>query len=85
MIKLRQLSNCQSNYQCLIKHFCTSNSSENLIVLNMNNETGYATVELNRPPVNSFNLEILNQFSKVLDNLNKNNCRGMTLTSVCIF
>lgn len=64
------------------KYSTTSNNNENLILTSLNDKTGVATVTLNRPPVNSLNLELLTEFSKTLDELTKNNSRGMILTSV---
>lgn len=39
-------------------------------------------VTLNRPPVNSLNLELLQDISSTLDDLESNKSRGMILTSV---
>lgn len=60
----------------------TTKSNNNLILTSVNDKSGVATVTLNRPPVNSLNLELLTEFSKTLDELTKNNSRGMILTSV---
>ena len=53
-----------------------------LILIDVNDKNGYATLTLNRPPVNSFNLELLTTFSRALDEVEKNNSKGMILTSV---
>lgn len=45
---------------------------------------GYAVVTLNRPPVNSLNLELLTSLSNTLDDMEKNKSRGVILTSVSI-
>lgn len=60
----------------------SSKSNDNLILCNVNDKTGYTIVELNRPPVNSLNLELLAQFSHILDDCERNKCRGMIVTSV---
>lgn len=45
------------------------------------NDDGVATVTMNRPPVNSLNLELLTEFSNTLTDLERNKSRGMILTS----
>ncbi|CAG2063789.1 unnamed protein product, partial [Timema podura] len=42
---------------------------------------GVSTVTLQRPPVNSLNLELLQEFTATLDDLGKSKSRGMILTS----
>lgn len=59
---------------------CTS-ASGNLVLTEVDDKTGYATVTLNRPPVNSLNLELLSAISEALDDLQNNRSRGMILTS----
>ncbi|XP_063702382.1 enoyl-CoA delta isomerase 1, mitochondrial-like [Culicoides brevitarsis] len=56
-------------------------SSGSLVNLTVDDKTGYATMELNRPPVNSLNLELLQSIDKSLDQLNENRTRGLILTS----
>lgn len=46
---------------------------------------GIAVVTMQRPPVNSLNLDLLEAMSKSLDDVAKNKCKGMILTSVCYF
>lgn len=58
-----------------------SNVSGKLVLTEVDDKTGYATVTLNRPPVNSLNLELLTAFSETLDDLQNNKSRGMILTS----
>lgn len=65
--------------------FKSSKSSNDLILVNVNDKTGFSLVTLNSPPVNSLNLELLSTFSKTLDELKANNARGMILTSVSRF
>lgn len=57
------------------------NASDKLVLTEVNDKTGYATVTLNRPPVNSLNLELLTAISAALDDLLNNKSRGMILTS----
>ncbi|XP_068618387.1 enoyl-CoA delta isomerase 1, mitochondrial-like [Battus philenor] len=51
-----------------------------LVNLSVDNE-GIATLTMNRPPVNSLNLELLQEISKTLDEVSKNKSKGMILTS----
>lgn len=60
--------------------FCSS-ASNKLVITEVDDKTGYATVTLNRPPVNSLNLELLKAISETLDDLQNNKSRGMILTS----
>lgn len=53
----------------------------NFVALNVNDKTGYANLEMQRPPVNSLNLDLLNDISLALDECEKIKCRGMILTS----
>lgn len=59
---------------------CTT-APGNLVITEVDDKTGYATVTLNRPPVNSLNLELLTAISEALDDLQNNKSRGMILTS----
>lgn len=77
---IRNLKNCTSIN--LINSRQNSTNSNKLVLLNVNDKTGIATVTLNSKPVNSLNLELLSSFSKTLDELKANNTRGMILTSV---
>lgn len=52
-----------------------------LVSLNVDDKTGYATLQMQRPPVNSLNLELLTDISLALDECEKNKCRGLILTS----
>lgn len=52
-----------------------------LVDLNVNDKTGYATLEMQRPPVNSLNLDLLSDISLALDECENNKCRGLILTS----
>lgn len=70
--------------KCVVSSFVRSQStaSKDLLLVEVNDKTGYATVTMNRPPVNSLNLELLTAFSKTLDDLQNNKSRGLILTSV---
>lgn len=92
---LRQLTRSHHNIN-LIRRIATSTVLKNqtvttnidynqLVLVDVNDKNGYATVTLNRPPVNSFNLELMMGLSRALDQVERNNSRGMILTSVNIF
>ncbi|KAJ9580123.1 hypothetical protein L9F63_004196, partial [Diploptera punctata] len=63
--------------------WCTRNfsSSEKFVDVSMNEKTGISTVTMQRLPVNSLNLELLQELSNVFDSLEKDKCKGMILTS----
>jgi Delta3-Delta2-enoyl-CoA isomerase len=61
---------------------CQSSSSKDLVLVNVNDKTGIATLTMNSLPVNSLNLELLTAFSKGLDVIGSNGSKGMILTSV---
>lgn len=54
-----------------------------LVDLSVDND-GIATLTMNRPPVNSLNLELLQEIGKSLDEVSKTKAKGMILTSVSI-
>lgn len=54
----------------------------NLVLIDVNDKNGIATVTVNSPPVNSLTLELLTALSDSLDVLNRENPKGMILTSV---
>ncbi|GFG39316.1 hypothetical protein Cfor_02241 [Coptotermes formosanus] len=56
-------------------------SNEKLVDVTVNEETGISTVTMQRLPVNSLNLELLQELSTTFDTLEKENSRGMILTS----
>lgn len=69
-----------------LRAFSTTNqSSNNLVLVDVDDKTGYALVSLNRAPVNSFNLDLLQALSKALDEVENNKSKGLILTSVRIF
>uniref|UniRef100_A0A182Q126 Enoyl-CoA delta isomerase 1, mitochondrial n=1 Tax=Anopheles farauti TaxID=69004 RepID=A0A182Q126_9DIPT len=61
--------------------FSSDTGNSKLVLTEVDDKTGYATVTLNRPPVNSLSLELLKAISDALDDLQNNKSRGMILTS----
>ncbi|KAL0271002.1 UNVERIFIED_CONTAM: hypothetical protein PYX00_008248 [Menopon gallinae] len=59
----------------------SSTGGENLVDLQVNKETGYAVVTMQRPPVNSMNYDLVNQLLNTFLGLEKSKCKGMILTS----
>lgn len=55
-------------------------SASNLVNVNINDE-GIAVVELNRPPVNGLNYELLEAMHRTFVQLETDRCKGMILTS----
>ncbi|KAG8236577.1 hypothetical protein J437_LFUL015763 [Ladona fulva] len=58
-----------------------SSASDKFVDVQLNDDTGVATVTMQRPPVNGLNLELLQQLSSALDKLEGSKCNGMILTS----
>lgn len=67
----------------LVRH--QSSSPKDLVLIDVNDKTGIATVSMNSLPVNSLNLELLSAINNSLDILTKDNSRGMILTSVSLY
>ncbi|XP_063919680.1 enoyl-CoA delta isomerase 1, mitochondrial-like [Zophobas morio] len=59
----------------------TYSTSGPLVNVSINEKTGIATATLQRPPVNSLNLELLTELCSTLEQLEKNKSRGLILTS----
>lgn len=55
-----------------------------LVNLTVDDTSGIGTLTLNRPPVNSLNLNLLSEISCSLDQLEANKSRGLVITSVRI-
>lgn len=53
-----------------------------LVRTELDSQTGYAKVTLNRAPVNSLSLEFMAEIIKTVDELERSKIRGMILTSV---
>jgi 3,2-trans-enoyl-CoA isomerase len=62
-----------------------SSSSNNLVLIDVNEKTGYATLSLNKPPVNSLNAEFFLAIADALTLMEKNKTRGVILSSVSSF
>lgn len=60
----------------------SSQCANRLINLSVNDKTGIATLEFNRPPVNSLNTALLQDINGALDELTRNRSRGLIFTSV---
>ena len=56
-------------------------SSGKLVNVEINPVSGIATVTMNRPPVNSLNLELLTGLVDAMKTVKKEKCLGMILTS----
>lgn len=65
-----------------IKSPSTNIDFSQLVLVDVNDKSGYAVLTLNRPPVNSVNLELLMALSRALDQVERNNSRGLIMTSV---
>lgn len=69
----------------LCRSISTSMRLQNkLITLSVDDKSGIATLEMNRPPVNSLNTLLLKDISNALDEVVKNRSKGLILTSVII-
>lgn len=60
----------------------SSQRCNRLINLAVDDKTGIATMEFNRPPVNSLNTPLLQDISGALDELTRNRSKGLIITSV---
>lgn len=80
-LKLASIVRLSSRLPSFSRGLSTTPNND-IILTSVNDKTGVSTVTLNNPPVNSLNLDIMTAFSKTLDELTKNNSRGMILTSV---
>lgn len=56
-------------------------SETKLTSLTVDDKSGFATLTLQRPPVNSLNLEFLQEISSKLEECKKNKSRGLIITS----
>jgi hypothetical protein len=59
-----------------------SSQSNEMVLVDVSDKTGIATVTMNKLPANSLNPDFLTSMNEVLDQLISNNTRGMILTSV---
>ncbi|XP_026316740.1 enoyl-CoA delta isomerase 1, mitochondrial-like [Hyposmocoma kahamanoa] len=66
--------------RCILPNVRYMSGQGPLVDLTVDNG-GIATLTMQRPPVNSLNLDLLQQMSKALDDVGKNKARAMILTS----
>jgi enoyl-CoA hydratase/carnithine racemase len=66
----------------LARNQSTAASQQSLVLTEVNDKTGFATIALNRPPMSNFTLELLQEFSKALDEVESKKYKGVILTSV---
>lgn len=69
--------------KCLVPNLRAMSSQSSLVDLSIDND-GVSIMTLQRPPVNSLNLELLKGMSEKLDEVAKNKSKGLIITSVCI-
>lgn len=60
----------------------SSSTPGKLTILKVDEKTNVATLALNRPPVNSLNLELLQEIHQSIEEVENAKCRGLILTSV---
>jgi len=60
---------------------CMSSATK-LTTVEVNDKTGIATLTMNRPPVNSQNVQLLVDLQKSIAEIENNKSRGLILTSV---
>jgi len=60
---------------------CRSYSSAALVDVKVDDTKGFAVVSMNKAPVNSLSLEMIQSLSQTFSQLEKNKCRGLILTS----
>jgi len=78
---IRQVTKFNAFIGPVCRKFSSTPVQNNLVELSVDDKSGYAIVSLNRPPVNSLNLDLLSALSKSLDDVLDNRSRGMILTS----
>ncbi|XP_070500394.1 enoyl-CoA delta isomerase 1, mitochondrial-like [Chironomus tepperi] len=68
-----------------VRRLCTVpkpvQNAEKLVLIDVNDKTGYGTLSINRLPSNSLNKELFNALSDALDEMERNKSRGIILTS----
>lgn len=62
-----------------VRNYC---SAGKLVDVQVNDKTGFTTITMNRPPVNSLNLELLTDILKAVQQAGENKTKGVILTSV---
>ncbi|EDW03561.1 enoyl-CoA delta isomerase 1, mitochondrial [Drosophila grimshawi] len=74
----------QTKLMDLGRRLCRSignNNGSNLTMVEVDDKTGIATLTLNKPPVNSCNLELLLDLNESIKQIERNGSRGLILTS----
>lgn len=82
MFHLRNISKNFTNAAACFRHKY-SVQVKSLVDVSVDGE-GIATVQMQRAPVNSFNLELMQELHDALIEVKENNCKGMVLTSVSV-
>lgn len=62
-----------------VRNYAATNK---LVDVETNDKTGFTTITMNRPPVNSLNLELLTDILTALQEAGQNKTKGVILTSV---
>lgn len=65
----------------LLRRSWSSVTNNGPVITEMDLKTGYAKVTLNRYPVNAMSLELMRAIQRTVDELERDNARGMILTS----
>lgn len=73
----------QRSWAPVVRNFvsCRSYSSAALVDVKVDETKGFAVVSMNKPPVNSLSLEMIQSLSQTVAELEKNKCKGLILTS----
>lgn len=74
---LKRIGKLKFVYQ--LKRLCATDAK--LVSLTVDEKTGYSILRMQRPPVNSLNLDLLAEISSALEKCEKNSCPGLILTS----
>lgn len=83
MFHLRKVS--KEVARVAVKTRCLSSApGRPLVELSIDKE-GIATVQMQRAPVNSLNVELMRAIHDSVSDLEKDKCKGMILTSVSVF
>lgn len=81
LISTRFIGRTASQFNRIASRCMSSGANNGLVSVDLNEKTGISVVTLNRPPVNSLNLELLKDIASTLDDLESSRSRGMILTS----
>lgn len=64
------------------RNYSSAFTSKKHTILKVDEKTNVVTLALNRPPVNSLNLELLKEIHDSIEEVENAKCRGLILTSV---